>query len=161
MSLLERAVTAVRDARIVIAVGPRRDVDLPVGVTWVQEDPPGGGPVAALAAGLAVTAAELVVVLAVDHPLITREHITRLVECASADGAVALDDRGRLQPLVAVYRRPALHAAVLGLPRTQGASIREVMAALVLKPVQLGDAAVDCDTWESLGAAGETLRRTR
>jgi molybdopterin-guanine dinucleotide biosynthesis protein A len=115
MSLLERAVTAVRDAERVIAVGPRRDIGLPVEVTWVQEDPPGGGPVAALAAGLAVTTAELVVVLAVDHPLIDREHITDLVECASGGGAVAHDDRGRRQPLVAVYRGPALRSAVRGL----------------------------------------------
>jgi molybdopterin-guanine dinucleotide biosynthesis protein A len=161
MTLLERAVTAVGDAERVIAVGPQRDVALPVAVTWVQEDPPGGGPVAALAAGLGMAAAELVVVLAVDHPLIGPGHITMLLASASGDGAVALDDRGRGQPLLAVYRRMALYAAVLDLPRTHGTSLRDVTADLLLAGVELGDAAIDCDTWEALEAAGKAARRTR
>jgi molybdopterin-guanine dinucleotide biosynthesis protein A len=160
VTLLERAFAAVSRAERVIAVGPQRDVGLPIGATWVQEEPPGGGPVAALAAGLAATAAELVVVLAVDHPFITAEHVAKLVECASRDGAVALDDSGHPQPLVAVYRRAPLHAALSNLPHTQGASLRDVTGSLAVEQVTLGDAAVDCDTWEALEAAGQAARRT-
>jgi molybdopterin-guanine dinucleotide biosynthesis protein A len=160
VTLFERAVAAVRDAERIIGVGPQRDVGLSAGVTWVQEDPPGGGPVAALAAGLSLVAADLVAVLAVDHPLITGEHIATLLASVSRDGAMALDDRRRRQPLLAVYRSAALRTAMLGLPLTQGASLRALTNGLALEQVNLGDAAIDCDTWEAIEAAGMVARRT-
>jgi len=49
-SLLDRAVASVAGADPVVVVGPRRA--LAVGVRWTREDPPGAGPLAALAAGL-------------------------------------------------------------------------------------------------------------
>jgi molybdopterin-guanine dinucleotide biosynthesis protein A len=159
-TLLERAVDAARDAERTVAVGPHRQLRLRFPVTWVQEDPPGGGPVPALAAGLAVAESELVLVLAVDHPLVTRQHVATLAESVSGDGAVALDRDGRTQPLVAVYRKAALGAAIAGLARTQGASLREVTAALALEQVELGEAAVDCDTWQAVEAAVMAARRT-
>jgi len=50
--VLDRVLDAVADAVPRVVVGPPRLV-LPAGVLRVSEDPPGGGPVAALAAGLA------------------------------------------------------------------------------------------------------------
>ncbi|TLW94952.1 molybdenum cofactor guanylyltransferase [Saccharomonospora piscinae] len=50
--LLVTATTALRAAEPVIVVGPRRP--LPADVRWVREEPPGSGPVAALAAALAL-----------------------------------------------------------------------------------------------------------
>ncbi|GEK23005.1 molybdenum cofactor guanylyltransferase [Cellulomonas xylanilytica] len=67
--LLDRALAAVVDAAHVVVVGPPR-VARP-GVVTVLEDPPDGGPVAGLAAGLDALPGdgpELVVVLACDVP---------------------------------------------------------------------------------------------
>src|SRR3954451_21606618 len=61
-SLLDRVLGAVPDASSVVVVGPSRATSRPV--TWVREDPPGGGPVAALAAGLPLMTAPFVAVLA-------------------------------------------------------------------------------------------------
>jgi molybdopterin-guanine dinucleotide biosynthesis protein A len=158
-TLLERAVDAVTDAGRVIVVGPNREVPVSVPVTWVQEDPPGGGPVAALATGLPLTEAELVVVLAVDHPLATSADVARLATSAEGDGAVAVDVEGRTQPLLAVYGRSALDAALRGLPRAHGASLQDVTAGLALAQIELGQAAMDCDTWEEFEAAGMTRRK--
>jgi molybdopterin-guanine dinucleotide biosynthesis protein A len=49
-TLLERALAATAGANRTVVVGPRRPTSRPV--TWAREHPPGGGPVAALAAGL-------------------------------------------------------------------------------------------------------------
>src|SRR5204863_90328 len=47
-SLLDRAVDAVHGAARIVVVGPEQQVD--AAVTFCREDPPGGGPVAAIAA---------------------------------------------------------------------------------------------------------------
>ncbi|MGH3433518.1 MAG: NTP transferase domain-containing protein, partial [Thermocrispum sp.] len=49
--LLHTVIGAVAGAAAVVVVGPRRTDTMRV--RWAREDPPGGGPVAALAAGLA------------------------------------------------------------------------------------------------------------
>lgn len=106
-SLLERTVDAVSGACPIVVVGPRRALD--VEVTWTRERPPGGGPLAALAAGLtAVPATDLVAVLAADHPYLTAATMQRLVAAVSATpgacGAVLTDGSGRAQWLVGVWR---------------------------------------------------------
>ncbi|MBO0840732.1 MAG: NTP transferase domain-containing protein, partial [Sciscionella sp.] len=50
--LLDRALDAVEGADPIVVVGPRREVSRPV--RWAREDPPGSGPVAGIAAGIAV-----------------------------------------------------------------------------------------------------------
>src|SRR5438093_914016 len=68
--MLHRVLAAVADASPQVVVGPPR-AGLPAGVVRAQEDPPGGGPVAAVAAGLGALAAhgaEVVAVLAADLP---------------------------------------------------------------------------------------------
>ncbi|MEV0587769.1 NTP transferase domain-containing protein [Nonomuraea sp. NPDC050310] len=82
-SLLERVVAAVADAGRVVVVGPARDLD---GVVFTREDPPGGGPVRALRAGLAEVTAPQVVVLAADLPFLLHDHVVALR--AAAAGAV-------------------------------------------------------------------------
>ena len=66
--LLSHVLDAVAGAAHRVVVGPRRDIDLDV--TWCQESPPDGGPVAALAAALPFVSAEIVVVVAADLPWI-------------------------------------------------------------------------------------------
>ncbi|MEU0572553.1 NTP transferase domain-containing protein, partial [Nonomuraea sp. NPDC005983] len=48
-TIAERVVSAVPDAARVVVVGPERALP---GVVFTREDPPGGGPVPALRAGL-------------------------------------------------------------------------------------------------------------
>ncbi|MFE3016873.1 DUF6457 domain-containing protein [Streptomyces sp. NPDC059256] len=55
-TLLDRVLAACRGARRTVVVGGRRGTERPV--VWAQENPPGGGPVAALDAGLRQLARE-------------------------------------------------------------------------------------------------------
>ncbi|MFI6782238.1 molybdenum cofactor guanylyltransferase [Micromonospora sp. NPDC050276] len=75
----DRVLAAVADATPRVLVGAA-DV-VPSGVRVVREDPPGGGPVAAAATGLALLAPDtaLVALLAADLPLLTRAAIGELL----------------------------------------------------------------------------------
>ncbi|WP_430503309.1 molybdenum cofactor guanylyltransferase [Micromonospora trifolii] len=75
----DRVLAAVSDATPRVLVGAADAV--PSGVRVVREDPPGGGPVAAAAAGLALLDADttLVALLAADLPLLTRAAIGDLL----------------------------------------------------------------------------------
>ncbi|MGC4865919.1 molybdenum cofactor guanylyltransferase [Micromonospora sp. DT53] len=76
----DRVLAAVGDATPRVLVGA---VDaVPAGVLVVREDPPGGGPVAAAAAGLALLdpGVSVVALLAADLPLLTRAAIGELLK---------------------------------------------------------------------------------
>ncbi|MGH2787384.1 MAG: molybdenum cofactor guanylyltransferase [Actinomycetota bacterium] len=152
LSLLDRALRAVRAADNIVAVGPRRRSDLRV--RWVREEPPGAGPVHALRAGLEHVAAELVVVLAVDHPLVTERTIAAILGSARGrDGATLCDFDGHVQPLVGTYRRDVLTERIESLDRTEDAAMRELVMGLDLGTVLEPGAAMDCNTWEQVQAA--------
>ena len=70
VALLDRVLSAVRGADDVVAVGPERPTELPV--RWCREEPVGGGPAAALGAGLRqlLSCSPLVAVLAGELPLV-------------------------------------------------------------------------------------------
>ncbi|HEX6678632.1 MAG TPA: NTP transferase domain-containing protein [Actinomycetes bacterium] len=73
---------------------------------------PGRGPLAALAAALRALPAEHLVVVAGDHPGLRVELLRRLVAMRAQAPALACRRGGRVEPLVAIYRRePALAAA--------------------------------------------------
>lgn len=166
-TLLDRALEAVAEASCRVVVGPNRPGNLPSGVIRTQEQPPGGGPVAAIEAGLAHVANEVLVVLACDMPLITAEVVDELIETlagftgSQADGALLRDKQGRRQPLAAAYRSTSLRRALTHLPATGDASMRELVSGLELVEVPAPEgSAVDCDTWESVAACrAELLRR--
>jgi molybdopterin-guanine dinucleotide biosynthesis protein A len=154
-SLLERVVAAVAAARAVVVVGPERP--LAREVTWCLERPAGGGPVAAIAAGLAHAQVEIVVVLAADLPWIApviRRLLTALADRPDADAAVVVDSTGRRNHLAAAWRRAALNTALNRLASTQGAAARSLFeqASVVEVADPAGDAA-DCDTWDDLERA--------
>ncbi len=146
-TLLDRALTAVGGASEIVVVGPERSVG---GVVWTREDPPGGGPVAGLAAGLAALAeVDFAAVLAVDQPGVTASTVDRL-RAAIGDGAGAvLVAGGHLQWLAGVWRTSALRAAMPAEP--EGASLRSVLRPLapVEVPARPGEAD-DVDTPEDL-----------
>jgi molybdopterin-guanine dinucleotide biosynthesis protein A len=121
-SLLDRALAATSDARCRVVVGPRRP--LPEGVRSAREEPPFGGPVAALAAGLAALpgGGDLVAVLAADLPRVETALplVLAAAEACGADVCLAVDPSGRDQPLLAAYRPEPLAAAVASLGARRG-----------------------------------------
>lgn len=150
--LLDIALAATEGAGRVIVVGPRRPA--PPEVLWRREDPPGGGPVAALAAGAPEVVADRVIVLAVDYPFVDPPSVARLLATqGDAQGALALDFEDRAQPLFAVYETKALRAALVRHPAPEGVAVRDLVHNLELKRVEVGPRAMDCDTWRDLAAA--------
>ncbi|MCI0689454.1 MAG: NTP transferase domain-containing protein [Sporichthyaceae bacterium] len=164
-TLLDRAVAACGAARRVVVVGPDRPTSRPV--RWAREQPVGGGPVAATAAGLAQTGTDVVVLLAVDTPFVTAATLDRLVAAVAEesvveptgpsrtgpgpDGAILVGADGRDQPLVAAYRRAALIERLAELGDPAGIAVSRLVGGLDL--VRLPDqeaASMDCDTWDEL-----------
>jgi molybdopterin-guanine dinucleotide biosynthesis protein A len=164
--LLSRALDATGSATATVVVGPSRD--LLAGVSTAQEQPPGGGPVAAVAAGLSklavndtvdtvdtvdmADAVDMVVVLACDMPLVDEAAVHRLVfelaAHADADAVLYVDDDARRQYLAAAYRRAPLTAAIAAEGEPSGASMRAVVARLTVTEIAAHpDLTLDCDTW--------------
>jgi len=162
-TLLDRALDAVRAADVVVVVGPPRD--LPATVLGTREQPAGGGPVAALAAGLATLAEHglgtgLVVVLACDMPFVDVAAVERLVTTArehpDQDGAAYVDGDGRRQHLAAAYDIDALRTAIHSLDRVDGAAMRHVAALLTIVEIAADpETTLDCDTWPDVRRSQE------
>ncbi len=148
-SLLARALAAVGLAGETVVVGPEQPTDRPV--RFAREEPPLGGPAAGLLAGRdALThPADLLVVLAVDMPLVGRDTVARLVAAASGrDGAFLADDSGRRQ-LAGVLRVAALDAARPERGAEAGLPLHRLLATLDLATLPAAaDEGRDVDTWE-------------
>ncbi|MFE7767373.1 NTP transferase domain-containing protein [Streptomyces sp. NPDC057438] len=164
-ALLDRVLTACAGAGTTVVVAAPRPTAR--AVRWAREDPPGGGPLAALGAGLRHTTAPRVLVLSADLPFLGEETVGRLLRAlsdsaGSADGVLVTDPDGRDQPLVAVYRAEALrrelarlaaeHNGLTGLP------LRRLTAALRLTRITDPVASFDCDTWDDIAAARARIR---
>ncbi|MCK9897362.1 molybdenum cofactor guanylyltransferase [Frankia sp. AgB32] len=148
-TLLDRVLAAAAGARQRVVVGPVRDLAATPGapVRWRREDPPGGGPVAAIAAGFAVVDTPLVAVLAADLPFLTDRELDLLrggVERPGLDVAVLVDPAGRRQYLAAMWRADRLRAALPADPT--GRSVRSLLAGRAVREVPAGElACLDCD----------------
>jgi molybdopterin-guanine dinucleotide biosynthesis protein A len=155
-TLLAHALDALVDVDDVVVVGPDVPTERPV--TFRREDPPGGGPAAAVVAGLTgfVRLPERVAVLAVDMPRVRPATIRRLADAAAtADGAVLVDD-GRRQHLCGVYDAALLVAA--GAGDTHGLAVHELLRTFDLVEVAAeGAEARDIDTWDDVRAWREEL----
>lgn len=152
VSLLARTIAGVRDAgagRIIVAGDPLLDDPA---VEWVREDPPFGGPVAAILAALPRVEADWTLVLACDLPGIERAIALLPLDAPDRDGAHLTDASGRSQWLTALYRTSALREAAASVPAAgRDAPVRALVGALRLAAVQATDAATrDVDTWEDL-----------
>jgi molybdopterin-guanine dinucleotide biosynthesis protein A len=162
-SLLDRALAATAGAPHRVVVGPRRPAA--PGVRFVREVPRFGGPVAALAVGLAALPADaaLVTVLAADLPAVEAALPALLAATGggAADGWIAVDPDGRDQPLLAVYRMPALRAALATLAEERGldgAALRALVPRLALLRVPLpADLCADVDEPADADRAGIPL----
>lgn len=149
VSLLDRVLTATNAAASTVVVGPERRVCRPV--DWTTEDPPGGGPVAGIAAGLEIGRAPTVVLVSCDLPWITADEVTQLVDgVGEHDGFGLLDTDSREQWLAAAYRRTALTDALKRIGDPQNKSVRRLFLGLDLAwsaPSRAGD---DVDSWADL-----------
>ncbi len=190
--MLQRVLSAVTDAHPLIVVGPPELApELPPGAVLTREEPPGGGPVAALAAGAAhLPPSGLVLVTAADLPFLTAAAIATLAESLTADAAATpaesrtadasgvLDDGraadptgvalfvdagGRRQHLCSMWRIAALRAALPAEPH--GASMRRLLDGVEVAQVAwAGDGPppwYDCDTPDELARAERAGREDR
>ncbi len=136
----------------VVSVGPERRVCR--SVTWTREDPPGGGPLAGIAAGVALVDTDCTLVVAGDMPWAGPACVTAvqtLVGTPAVAAAFVRDRTGHVNPLLAAYRTDALRHA-LPIP----AHDRPAKLLLALPHVEVvvtGRAAADVDTPADLAAA--------
>ena len=163
--IVERVLDAVADWPAVV-VG--RAEGVPAGTRVVSEEPPGGGPVAGIAAGFAFltsgpyaaelgpSAPKVIVVLAGDLPLLTREHLSALVAALdSVDDRVAVTTSSSgpnwlctAWPAELLLRR----LAAVGGPA--GVSVRRLLGELPrIEVPDLAAVAVDVDTPDELEVA--------
>lgn len=149
VTMLDRVLMATAGASRTVVVGPVRPTIREV--TWTAEDPPSGGPVAGIAAGLPYAEQPTIVLCSCDLPWLTATDVARLVDgVGSADGFGLRDSSGREQRLAAAYRRTALEVALdaLGNPRDQ--AVRHLFAGLTVNWTEPNRAGDDVDTWEDL-----------
>ncbi|MFB9644114.1 NTP transferase domain-containing protein [Agromyces lapidis] len=152
-ALLDHVLAAVEGCRQLVVVGPPA-LARP-GVVLVREDPPFGGPVAAIAAALAVleASADEAWLLACDLPRAAR--VVELLGDAplpgGVDGLALVDADARIQWLAGRYRVTALRDAIAALPEVADASMRALLAPLRIatRPDPDG-AALDLDTWAAI-----------
>jgi molybdopterin-guanine dinucleotide biosynthesis protein A len=161
-TLLERALVAVAAADRIIVVGPHRE--LPESVIRLSEQPTGGGPAAAVVAGLAAVVNPFVVVLACDMPFVTAAHVRRLTEVVttselpSLDGTTYVDGDGRRQLLAAIYRTESLRRSARALGEVTGVSMRALAKDLTLLECEADSGmSLDCDTWDDVARSRELL----
>ncbi|MFC5929247.1 molybdenum cofactor guanylyltransferase [Cryobacterium melibiosiphilum] len=180
-SLLSRVLDARPFARHTVVVGPEsarpggassaRPADASATI-WTLEDPPFGGPVAGIAAGLAALPAphpaDWILLLACDLPW-AADAAPRLIEAARAadlpptvDGLHLIDETGHAQWLVAIYRGRQLAASVARLGSdVRGASMRALLGGLELRALpDLAGSSRDVDTWQDVADTTELLRTT-
>ncbi|MFF5534569.1 NTP transferase domain-containing protein [Streptomyces cinerochromogenes] len=162
-ALLDRVLGACAGAATTVVVAAPRPTARPV--RWAREEPPGGGPVAALEAGLRLTTAAHTVVLSADLPFLQAATLRRLltaVQDTGADGALLTDGNGRDQPLVAAYRTAALRRELTALAAAHdglaGLPLRRLTGALKLTRVPDPLASFDCDTWDDIADARARIR---
>ncbi|WP_406862063.1 NTP transferase domain-containing protein [Streptomyces sp. HUAS MG47] len=164
-ALLDRVLDGCRTAGRTVVVGDPRPTVRPV--AWAREEPPGGGPLAALDAGLRQTSADVVLVLSADLPFLGEAMVRRLVDALAGDTAadvvLAVDADGRDQPLVAAYRSAPVRRRLAAVGEEHGGlaglSLRRLTQGLRTARIAADPlASFDCDTWEDLAAARARIR---
>jgi molybdenum cofactor guanylyltransferase len=134
--LLNHTLASLPQEFVVVVVGSVREVARPV--IFTSEDPPGGGPAAALVAGVRRALAEpsdTIVTLPADAPLggqAAGTLLSRLESEPSTEAVVGVDAHGQEQPLQLALRLPAARAlvAAAGPGGAAGVSARRLLDAL-------------------------------
>lgn len=161
-TLLERAVDAVTDASLVIVVAEEAEVR--PAETWPEvrftlENPPFGGPVAGIAAGVAQLSergdAEEVIVLPIDSPNVGDAAGELAAAKPGRDGVVLQDPQGWPQYLLGRYKLGALRRALRDLGKVRDVSVRRLGDLLEVNRVPVDHwIVIDVDTPEQAQAAG-------
>lgn len=155
-TVLDHLLAALPDWPVVCVGASRPTVRA---VTWTREDPPGGGPLAGIAAALPLVEGEIVVVVAGDMPFAgsaVRGLAAAVRAAPVVDAALAVGPDGRLQPLLAAYRADAVRRVLPEDPH--GAPAMLLAKALRVLPVDVTErVAFDVDTAEELARARHTL----
>ncbi|MGL5910394.1 MAG: molybdenum cofactor guanylyltransferase [Phycicoccus sp.] len=155
-TVLDVLLTALPPALPVVAVGPRRRTTR--AVRWTREQPPGGGPLAGVEAGLRCVSTAVVALVAGDLPDAARALPALLNAWAAAPpgiaGVVAIDAGGVPDVLLSVWSTEPLRT---GMPASAGGrAARELLRLPHLRfPVE-PDAARDIDTPDDLRQLGST-----
>ncbi|MEO6205687.1 MAG: NTP transferase domain-containing protein [Mycobacteriales bacterium] len=133
LPMLDRVLRATGSAALTVVVGPPRSTVRPV--LWTREEPVGGGPVAALGAGLPLIRAALVLLLAADLPFLDAATVATLSERLPDQqaGRVMFDGQEH-QWLCGAWRTDALRTALLGVD-VHGARLRSLLSPL--KPLEV------------------------
>ncbi len=117
-SLLDRVVLAASTAASAVVVVGGVSGPLAPGVRVTREEPAYAGPFAAVAAGMLLVDAEIVLVLAgdlLDPTPAIGPLLDALAAHAHADAAVIVDRDGRRQPLLAAFRVLPLRGCIAGV----------------------------------------------
>jgi molybdopterin-guanine dinucleotide biosynthesis protein A len=149
-SLLDRVLDATADAATTVVVGPSRPTSR--SVLWTRESPVGGGPVAALQAGLAHITSARVVLLAADLPFLSRFVVAGLG--AGRNTVVSVD--GRPQWLCGGWDTADLRQALQGV-EVQGARLSDVLQPLKPDWMTLLDVPGRPPAWQDVDTAEDLL----
>jgi molybdopterin-guanine dinucleotide biosynthesis protein A len=107
-------------------------------VQYARESPSGGGPVAAIHAGLDLIHCEFVAIIATDMPFAPQILDVLIANLpASEDATIPLDSQGVRQTLCSLYRAESLRRALAELGDTHGQSMRNLTHLLSVKELQL------------------------
>ena len=156
-TLLDAALAATASYAPTIVVGPNRP-ELAAQVRQVREEPPLGGPVAAIAAGMTLVPAEAesVVVLAADLPFVSSTVVDSLVaRRADATAVFAADTDGHPQWLIGVWRTRFLRERLAALDSPADRPMRVLLPddVTTLELSGVGD----CDTPLDVARVGAEL----
>ncbi len=151
-TLLTRHIEAIGSVTPIVVVGDESNHQKE-NIRWTREEPAFGGPVTAIAAGLAKTppSAKSIAVIAVDMPYAV--DVVRGLDLSLLDGhdaVIPTDEEGFPQPLCAIYSVVALIRALDAIEPLEGKSMRELASHLNVLHIRLASdrqyALVDIDT---------------
>jgi molybdopterin-guanine dinucleotide biosynthesis protein A len=147
LPIVQHVVNAVHPhvTTIVIVGEPPIDTDPIADVLWALESPAGGGPAAAIRAGMQVLSDDVteVLLLAGDAPFVTPALADLMARPLQHDGVAAVSD-DNVQYLCSRISRGALATAVAA----GGASMHSVFDHLQIDTIEVR--VTDADTWEDV-----------
>ena len=144
----------------VVVVGEPGDIQREI--TFTRENPPGAGPVAALASGLELVETPVIALIAVDAPFALPRLLLRALDPTS-HALIPREPTGKAQFLAGLYRSASLRSAIEQLGSPTNRSMRELVAHLPsIDYLKLGPEDVqdfmDIDTPQDLVTAQKLLR---
>jgi molybdopterin-guanine dinucleotide biosynthesis protein A len=136
-SLIENLLTHLPSDLEIVIVGPQmHSTSRPV--QYARENPTGGGPVAAIHAGLDLTHSKFVAVIATDMPFAHRILDVLMMNLPeSEDATIPMDSRGVRQTLSAIYRADSLRRALFELRDCHGQSMRNLSRLLSVNEIPI------------------------